>query len=114
MAVPGSPLDPRSQGCNALIREGATLVQDAGEVIEVLTGFRGELRLPLEPRPPAAAPMASEAIEIAPLLGIAPIGVDELVRMTGASAAEVQLALVELELTGRLQRHAGGRVSLGA
>ena len=38
MAVPGSPLDPRAQGCNQLIRDGATLVQNAADVIEAIAG----------------------------------------------------------------------------
>lgn len=36
MAVPGSPLDPRAQGCNLLIREGATLVQSAADILEAI------------------------------------------------------------------------------
>jgi DNA protecting protein DprA len=36
MAVPGSPLDPRAQGCNLLIREGATLIQSADDVLELI------------------------------------------------------------------------------
>ena len=49
---------------------------------------------------------------LAGLLSMAPVGIDELVRSCGAEAGAVQLALVELELTGRLARHPGGRVSL--
>ncbi|MDA0819011.1 MAG: hypothetical protein O3C52_09610 [Proteobacteria bacterium] len=47
-------------------------------------------------------------------LDSAPAAVDELVRHSGENAASVQLALLELEITGQLQRHAGGRVSLGS
>ena len=32
-AVPGSPLDPRAEGCNGLIKQGATLVTCADDVI---------------------------------------------------------------------------------
>jgi predicted Rossmann fold nucleotide-binding protein DprA/Smf involved in DNA uptake len=39
MAIPGSPLDPRTQGCNLLIREGATLVQAVADVVEALSAF---------------------------------------------------------------------------
>jgi DNA processing protein len=46
------------------------------------------------------------------LLSTAPVAIDELVRHSGTSAGSVQIALLELELAGRLQRHAGGRVSL--
>ena len=54
----------------------------------------------------------AEPADIAGLLTTAPVAVDELIRQTGASAAEVQMALLELEIAGRLQRHAAGRVSL--
>jgi len=43
MAVPGSPLDPRAQGCNGLIRDGATLIQNAADVIEALTPIAGRV-----------------------------------------------------------------------
>ncbi|MBX3562246.1 MAG: DNA-processing protein DprA [Sphingomonas sp.] len=116
MAVPGSPLDPRAQGCNLLIREGATLVQTAEDVIEALS--------PIHPRPfrqrkqdyaaPAASADADEVTRrtVADLLGPTPVPVDELIRQSGRSPAEVQTVLLELELAGRLERHAGGRVSL--
>ena len=115
MAVPGSPLEARAQGCNQLIREGAVLVQSAADVIELLQGFDGNPRstfresaadfeaLPddLDDSPP----------DITALLTTAPVAVDELIRQSGASGAAVQLALLELELGGGLVRHAGGRVS---
>lgn len=112
MAVPGSPLDARSQGCNQLIREGATLVQSAEDVIEALSDFTGQPRLRLhepEIEPVAAEP---EPADLAALLTTAPVGIDDLVRLSGAEPGAVQMALVELELAGRLVRHAGGRVSL--
>lgn len=114
MAVPGSPLDSRSQGCNQLIRDGATLVQCATDVIELLTDFAGQPRAALrETAPDWAAPAEPEdrSADIAGLLTTAPIAVDELVRQSGSSPGAVQLALLELELGGALVRHAGGRVS---
>jgi len=114
MAIPGSPLDPRAQGCNQLIRDGATLIQNARDVIEVLSpSVVGRVAEPAE----AFAPPADDAGEgqreaIIGLLGPAAVGVDELVRQSGASPAEVQLVLLELDLAGRLERHAGGKVSL--
>jgi DNA processing protein len=116
MAVPGSPLDPRAQGCNLLIREGATLIQTAEDVIEALS--------PIHPRPfrqrtldYGAGPTPADADEktrrrVTDLLGPTPVPVDEIVRQAGRSPAEVQTVLLELELAGRLERHAGGRVSL--
>ena len=119
MAIPGSPLDARSQGCNHLIREGAVLVQSPEDVIELLSGFDGTPRSSLREAQPHAFGgddelLADGPAEIAMLLTTAPIGVDELVRQCGASAGSVQMALLELEIAGRLVRHAGGRVSLAA
>jgi DNA processing protein len=118
MAIPGSPLDARAQGCNQLIREGAVLVQTPEDVAELMSGFDGTPRSTFrEPLPAGweAAPeelAEAEPADIAALLTTAPIAVDELIRQSGAGAAEVQMALLELELAGQLQRHAAGRVSL--
>lgn len=116
MAIPGSPLDSRAHGCNQLIRDGAVLVQTPEDVVELLSGFDGAPRSCFReaPPPPLAGPEAAdEPADIAGLLTIAPVAVDELIRQSGESAAAVQLALLELEIAGRLVRHAGGRVSLG-
>lgn len=116
MAVPGSPLDPRAQGCNALIREGATLVQSADDVLETVRPIDARMvRMPagtFTPAPPADAADADRRAVIA-LLGPVPVPVDELVRQSGLAPAVVQTVLLELELAGRIERHAGGRVSLG-
>lgn len=115
MAIPGSPLDPRSHGCNQLIRDGATLVQSPDDVIELLSGFDGHARSRLREATEVFAPdpesAAQEPADISALLGSAPVAVDELIRQSGQSASSVQLALLELELAGHLVRHAGGRVS---
>ena len=118
MAVPGSPLEPRSQGCNQLIREGAVLVQSAADVVELLSGFDGRPRSTFR-EAGAAFDYAVEDFDAEPadvenLLTTAPVAVDELIRQSGESAGAVQTALLELEIAGRLTRHAGGRVSLNA
>lgn len=113
MAIPGSPLDSRSHGCNQLIRDGAILVQSPEDVIELLLGFEGQPRSSFrEGQHPWTPEIEDNPADIAGLLTLAPIGVDELIRQSGASAGAVQMALLEMELAGRLQRHAGGRVSL--
>ena len=115
MAVPGSPLDPRAQGCNQLIRDGATLVQNASDVVEALRPSALGLAEPPAPTfEPPAEPGDNQRQSIQDLLGPVAVAVDELVRLSGASPAEVQLVLLELDLAGRLDRHAGGRVSLAA
>lgn len=115
MAIPGSPLDSRAHGCNQLIRDGAVLVQSPDDVIELISGFAGQPRSSF--RETAAEYASDEEIagdpaDIASLLTAAPVAVDELIRQSEESPASVQLALLELELAGKLVRHAGGRVSL--
>ena len=119
MAIPGSPLDARATGCNQLIRDGAVLVQTPEDVIELLSGFDGTPRSTFREAAPAYVWGDDELAEAAPadvsaLLTTAPVAVDELIRQSGEAAASVQLALLELEIAGRLTRHAGGRVSLVA
>jgi DNA processing protein len=117
MAIPGSPLDARSHGCNQLIREGAVLVQSVDDVAELLTGFDGKPRSMVRDAAPLSFvvddPLTDDPADIAALLTTAPVAVDELVRQSGSSTGAVQMALLELEIAGRLTRHAGGRVSLG-
>jgi DNA processing protein len=116
MAVPGSPLDPRAQGCNQLIRDGATLVQNAEDVIEAVNPLRlrpfrqKELEYAVADVPPDVPNNVRETV--AGLLNGTPVPVDELVRQSALPPAAVQTVLLELELAGRLERHAGGKVSL--
>jgi DNA processing protein len=117
MAVPGSPLDPRAQGCNQLIRDGATLIQTAADVMESITHLNGKVASPLRgfDHRPASAPLDAEPdirLRIEELLGPSPVPVDEIVRLSGAEPGAVQLVLLELDLAGRLDRHAGNKVSV--
>jgi DNA processing protein len=116
MAVPGSPLDPRAQGCNLLIREGATLVQNEEDVMEAIS----PLHLPRFREPGidyagsrAAADIGDQdRIDVGNLLNATPVPIDELIRQSALAPAVVHTVLLELELAGRLERHAGGRVTL--
>jgi DNA processing protein len=116
MAVPGSPLDPRAQGCNLLIRDGATLVQSAADVLDALGPYGG--RTVAQPangftgQRVSADASDGERRMILDLLGPTPVPVDELIRQSCLPPAIVQTVLLELELAGRLERHAGGRASL--
>jgi DNA processing protein len=114
MAVPGSPLDPRAQGCNQLIRDGATLIQNAADVIEAIRPFESRVRAVPDPySAPADQMNGDDALGLVEeLLGPSPVPVDEIIRLSGASSGAVQMALLELDLAGRLDRHAGGKVSL--
>ncbi len=115
MAVPGSPLDPRSQGCNNLIREGATLVQSVDDILEAIRPIANVMRAP--PAPFHSSPVSADASDgertvITDFLSHAPVAVDEIIRQSTLSPAVVHTILLELELAGRVARHAGGRVSL--
>ena len=116
MAVPGSPLDPRAQGCNQLIRDGATLVQSAADVLETIRPLDSRVRsasAPFEAAPTEAGEPDDDARRtVEELLGPSPAPIDELVRLSGFPSGAVQLVLLELDLAGRLDRHAGGKVSL--
>ena len=120
MAVPGSPLDPRASGPNRLIRQGATLVESANDVLDALAeGGRSVLGETRQRWPADAALGAPEEEEapadaretVAQLLGSSPVPVDMLVRQSRLTPAMVATILLELELAGRLERHPGNRVS---
>ena len=118
-AVPGSPLDPRAEGSNGLLKNGATLVTAASDVLDVLRPMAGgtdlfsNLREPegtdLDDEPP---PGDDERSRVVTALGPAPMHVDEVIRHTGLTPAQVMLVLLELDLAGRLERHPGNHVSL--
>jgi DNA processing protein len=113
MAVPGSPLDPRAQGCNQLIRDGATLIQNASDVVEAISVPASAVRATPAAYAPPEEINGDDALGlIEGLLGPSPVPVDEVIRLSGAPSGAVQMALLELDLAGRLDRHAGGKVSL--
>ncbi|WP_106639149.1 DNA-processing protein DprA [Allosphingosinicella vermicomposti] len=116
MAVPGSPIDPRAQGCNGLIRDGATLIQNAEDVLETIRPFhlRPLAQVGRDYAAPAAAPDASEKERrvVLDLLSPTAVSVDEVIRQAELPPAIVHMVLLELELAGRLERHAGAKVSL--
>ena len=113
-AVPGSPIDPRAAGANDLIKQGATLVTEAADVINAVQPIMARPLALEEPEDEysEADPDANERARIIALLGPAPISLDDLIRMSGASPAIVRTVLLELELAGRLERQGGGMVSL--
>ena len=116
-AVPGSPLDPRAEGSNHLLKQGATLVTEADDVISVLRPILGHpIELPAEEPEGAEArrgePDTGERSRIVDLLGPTPTAVDDLIRLSGCSAGIVRTVLLELELAGRIERHGAGLVSL--
>ncbi|MGI9509365.1 MAG: DNA-processing protein DprA [Geminicoccaceae bacterium] len=152
MAVPGSPLDPRHRGTNQLLREGATLIETADDVLQALGRFAGPsdpamarpdaanrmstssaravtgrepprvvgspstitppIEAPPDPSPSSQAEAETLLDKVCERLGTEPLLVDELIRQCHANSSDMQHALFELELEGRIERHPGNRVSL--
>jgi DNA processing protein len=119
-AVPGSPLDPRSEGTNGLLKQGATPVTEAADVIAAIEPILGrEPSIASAQQPPKSRPALpiqqtgdEERSRLIALLGPAPISIDDLVRLACASATVVRTVLLELEIAGRIERHGAGLVSL--
>ena len=109
-AIPGSIHAPQSRGCHALIRQGAKLVESAQDVLE-------ELKIPATTVPglphegvnaPGAAASDETEDPVLAALGYDPMGLDALIARTGMDASTLQVALLELELDGRVARLPGG------
>ncbi len=124
-AVPGSPMDPRCNGTNGLIKQGAHLVESAEDIVqalakpfEIVQGEHGLFDFQADDFAEASPYSGSEheADGARPLvlekLSSTPVEVDEIIAQTGFSASVVLTILLELELAGRLERHAGNRVAL--
>lgn len=116
-AVPGSPLDPRAEGGNALIQQGARLVTCADDIIETLGSadpsraalFDGDWTPDLAPEPPASDTDKSRLLTA---LSTTPIEVDELVRQSGLTVSAMQMLLLELDLAGQIEWSSGQLVAL--
>lgn len=125
LAVPGSPLDPRSEGTNNLIKQGATLVTSTDDILDAikpLDSEAGEFVYDISEEDEINAfdttsnedRTADEECRSAILLSLSPspVEIDDVIRFSKATPAQVQLVLVELDLAGRLERHTGNRISL--
>jgi DNA processing protein len=120
-AVPGSPLDPRCEGTNQLLKDGATIVTTPADVIDALRPLiETDLFSSADAREPDAdlpaggyePPDDDARFGIVSALGPTPAEIDDIVRHTGLSLQAVYLVLLELDLAGRLVRHGNGLVSL--
>jgi DNA processing protein len=127
-AVPGHPLDPRAEGTNRLLKTGATLVTEPDDVLEVLAPMLQQPAFSDFTHPDGASEPAGGPIErsgaglpeagaeartrVLGALGPAPVDIDELARATGLPIRSIRIALIELDLAGRIERHGHQLVSL--
>lgn len=112
MAVPGSPLDARAAGCNALIKQGAALIRSVEDVLEAMAAPRSltppEAPPPQEPEAPPES-LIERALE---LIGPAATEPDALARDLGISPAALSAVLLELELAGQIELRPGGLIAI--
>jgi DNA processing protein len=116
-AVPGFPLDPRSVGCNTLLKEGAILVQSARDILDYLEDRRVIKKSLLEGREPFTAQVSEHNVErtrtqIINSLSSVPVTIDELIASIRVPPQEVLAALLELELSNKIVRLHGQKVCL--
>ncbi|MGC6475045.1 MAG: DNA-processing protein DprA [Parvibaculales bacterium] len=108
LAVPGSPLDPRCRGSNNLIRQGATLVEDVDDILDVVRPLSEHIEEPERPDKIHVSidTQTSDAArnQIIELLGPSPVTIDELIAQTHYPPSVVHMVIIELELAGRLIR----------
>jgi len=119
-AIPGSIHNPLARGCHRLIRQGAALVEDAGEVIEPLaslaaelaSALRARLELPVDTgaisRPILhAGPDDPDYAQLLNALGHDPVGIDRLAERTGLTVTALSSMLLLMELDGRVTAEHG-------
>jgi DNA processing protein len=122
-AIPGHPLDPRAEGTNQLLKTGATLVTEANDVLEALEpiaqlGTRAFREFPAPalafapPDPAILDPSQRDRDAVVSALGPHPIDIDEIARATGLGIRVVRVVLMELDLSGLIERHGVQLVSL--
>jgi DNA processing protein len=118
-AVPGSPLDPRSEGANHLIKQGAQLITSADDILHAIeplangpqqsiyTLDEGSEILELD-----SDPSETDREKLLSALGHAPTDIDELLRFTNIAPGSLHMLILELDLAGVIERHSGNRISL--
>ena len=118
LAVPGSPLDPRAAGTNKLIRDGAVLVSGVSDILDAIAEHPAQFDLGPAPAAAKQAPAGDTVVgdadrrAVLSLLGPSPVEIDDLIRESGCTSQSVANVLLELEIAGKLTRHAGQRVSM--
>ncbi|MBR6355531.1 MAG: DNA-processing protein DprA [Alphaproteobacteria bacterium] len=129
-AVPGSPMESRSAGPNKLIKDGALLTENADDILNVLSMRQNRtikeqktLSLPLDKpknqvnisaHKEVSIPMSetpAENVRLIDLISYEGVDIDELLRSCGLSQSEFFAQILDLEFSGKIERHAGNKVA---
>lgn len=118
-AVPGSPLDPRAEGGNLLIQQGARLVTNAEDIVEVLGSADPARQALFDPEwqpdvgvDGAVEPAADDRGRLVEALSSTPVEVDELIAQTGIAPGVMQMLLLEFDIGGQIEWSSGQLVAL--
>ena len=118
-AIPGSIHNPLARGCHQLIRQGATLVETAVDIVEQLDGMLSYQRQTLhklqagvnstasKPTPDISSLSTAEQ-QIVTAIGFDPVDIDELVERTGLGVGALAAQLIGLEIKGFVQQLGAG------
>lgn len=111
LAVPGAPYNPKSRGCNELLRQGAALVETAADV-QAEMGWDTARAVQLTGTGGVESPMALDADQQAVLgcTGFEPTPLDRVVEQSGLTPEAVSSILLVLELQGLVESAPGGCV----
>jgi len=123
--VPGFPLDPRYQGNNYLLKQGAYLLESAKDILEVLESteikryslFEQESEILDIIKTKKTEDLTEKELtqarsEIIKLVTVSPTSIDEIISITKISHTAALTAIVELELAGKVIRHYGNKISV--
>lgn len=119
-AVPGHPADPRCHGPNKLIKDGASLVESAADVIQALNAQRREIFTDKSEPPFITPPTPLSRLgtvegargEVLKILSHAPTVIDDIIHATTLPVGIVMTVILELELAGKIERRSGNKVTL--
>ena len=123
MAVPGFPADPRAQGPNSLLKEGATLIESASDILDAIRTHRlppGQDAFTLEENSYIES-LYDDSLDsgdirarILSALSMSGIALDDLARSLGCKPQILSLPLLELELAGAIRYVSQGQIALGS
>ncbi|MCX7338583.1 MAG: DNA-processing protein DprA [Alphaproteobacteria bacterium] len=120
-AVPGSPLDPRSRGCNYLLKQGAVVTESVQDVLNAITvvpqgeddGSTGPQKtVAFLSREKEVIPPHEFKLRLLADLGTVPISVESLLSQYDCPLPHLLGILTELEMNGQIQWHSGSMISL--